>query len=77
MRRLLPERHFQFEFRINVWVDIFGSYLIGPIILPNSPNTLNAESYFHLLDEVLLGLLENLPLDMLGTICTFNIPIDK
>ncbi|KAJ8961355.1 hypothetical protein NQ318_014598 [Aromia moschata] len=52
-------RHFQSEFKINVWIGVIDRYLIGPV-----PNRLNGETYLKflqntfpdLLDEVLLQL---------------------
>lgn len=53
------ERHFQHEFRRNVWAGIIDSYLIGPVILPNR---LNGERYLEFLENTLPELLEDLPI---------------
>lgn len=55
------QRHFQHEFRMNVWVGIIGSFVIGPVILPNR---LNGENYLDFLINTLPDLLEHLPLDL-------------
>lgn len=53
-------RHFQREFKINVWIGIIDDHLIGPVRL--LPNKLTAETYLHFLQETLPELLEDLPI---------------
>lgn len=53
------QRHFQNEFRINVWTGIIGNFVIGPVILPIR---LNGASYLDFLENTLPDLLEHLPL---------------
>jgi len=57
----LAERHFQREFKINVWLGIIGNFLVGPYRLPNN---LNGDSYLHFLQYALPELLEELPLNL-------------
>ena len=54
-------RHFQTEFKINVWMGIIDSYLIGPFRLPQR---LNGENYLYFLQQNLQPLLEDLPLNL-------------
>ena len=60
----LKQRHYQSEFRINVWAGIIGTYLIGPVILPMR---LNGRKYLQMLQNVLPELLEEVPLDLRRT----------
>lgn len=59
--RLKKDRHFQHEFKINVWCGVIGNTLLGPIELP--PN-LNGESYLNFLNNDLVDLLGDLPLQL-------------
>lgn len=54
-------RHFQREFKINVWIGIIDRYLIGPVILPNR---LNGETYLEFLQNNLPDLLDEVPLQL-------------
>ncbi|KAJ8953332.1 hypothetical protein NQ318_012127, partial [Aromia moschata] len=58
-QNLLPVRHFQHEFKINIWCGIIGDYLVGPFELPAK---LNGQDYLNLLQENLVDLLEEVPL---------------
>lgn len=49
----------QVQFSVNVWLGVVGDELIGPYLLPAR---LNSENYLIFLQEVLPGLLENVPL---------------
>ena len=51
----------QQRFSINVWAGMIGNYLIGPYILPPR---LNGQTYLRFLQEVLPGLLEEVPLEV-------------
>ena len=55
----LRPRHFQTEFKINVWMGIIDSHLIGPYRMPEK---LNGRNYLHFLENILPELLENVPL---------------
>lgn len=55
----IASRHFQHEFRINVWAGIVDHHLIGPVILPNR---LNGENYLDFLRNTFPNLIEDLPL---------------
>lgn len=59
----IRQRHFQHEFRLNVWAGIIGEHLIGPVVLPAR---LNGEMYLNFLQDTLPGLLEDLPLLLRG-----------
>jgi len=48
----------QQRFSVNVWAGMIGSFLIGPYILPHR---LNGRMYLRFLQEVLPGLLEEVP----------------
>lgn len=56
---LIRERHFQYEFKINVWCGIIGDKFLGPIELP--PN-LNGELYLNFLRNQLPELFDDIPL---------------
>lgn len=58
---LVVERHFQHEFKVNIWCGIIGDHLIGPFELPP---TLNGDSYLNFLQNELGGLLEDVPLNV-------------
>ncbi|GLV40947.1 hypothetical protein CBL_08521 [Carabus blaptoides fortunei] len=58
---VIKQRQFQYEFRMNVWVGIIGSFVICPVSLPNR---LNGENYLDFLINTLPDLLEHLPLDL-------------
>lgn len=58
---LITERHFQHEFKINVWCGIIGDYVVGPYELPSN---LNGNSYLNFLQNELGGLLEHVPLNL-------------
>lgn len=51
---LVRQSNFQDQFVINVWAGLIDDKLIGPVILPQ---TLNADTFLHLLREVLPELL--------------------
>lgn len=55
------ERHFQHEFKINVWCGIIGDHFLGPY---EFPHTLNGENYLHFLQNDFINLLEELPLNL-------------
>lgn len=57
----VKEKHFQREFKINVWMGIIDTYLIGPFRLPDR---LNGDSYLHFLRENMPQLLEVVPLNL-------------
>jgi len=54
-------RHYQREFKINVWMGIIDNFLIGPFRLPDR---LDGNSYLQFLQENLPELLENVPLNL-------------
>ncbi|KAJ8960006.1 hypothetical protein NQ318_009442 [Aromia moschata] len=54
-------RHFRHEFKINIWCGIIGDYLEGPFELPAK---LNGQDYLNFLQENLVDLLEEVPLDV-------------
>lgn len=54
-------RHYQREFKINVWVGIIGNFMVGPFRLPDR---LDGASYLRFLQEILPELLEDLPLNL-------------
>ncbi|KAJ8947616.1 hypothetical protein NQ318_002625, partial [Aromia moschata] len=54
-------RHFQHEFKINIWCGIIGDYLVGPFELPAK---LNGQDYLNLLQENLVDILEEVLLDV-------------
>lgn len=58
---VVRETHFQHEFSLNIWAGIVGDMLIGPHILPNR---LNGASYRAFLENDLLDLLDDVPLDI-------------
>lgn len=49
----------QQQFSLNIWCGIIGDILIGPHVLPNR---LTGQAYRHFLEEILPGLLEEVPL---------------
>lgn len=53
--------HFQHEFKLNIWFGIIGDYLLGPCELPQ---TLNGQQYLYFLQNNLVNLLEDIPLDI-------------
>lgn len=55
----IRQSNFQQRFSLNLWAGIVNNTLIGPFELPAR---LNGESYLHFLQEVLPGLLEDVPL---------------
>lgn len=57
----VKERHFQGEFKINVWMGIIENHLIGPFRLPDR---LNGDNYLQFLQETIPELLEDLPLNL-------------
>lgn len=57
----ITPRHFQREFKINVWMGIIDRYLIGPVVLPNR---LNGENYLEFLQNTLPYLLDEVPLQL-------------
>lgn len=54
------ERHFQHEFKINVWCGIVGNFVLGPYELPAK---LNGQSYLNFLQHGLVDLFDDLPLE--------------
>lgn len=56
----VSERHFQYQFSLNVWAGIVGDYLIGPFFLPLR---INGETYQHFLENELPPLLDDVPLE--------------
>lgn len=50
---------YQNPWRVNVWAGILGNHLVGPYFFEGN---LTSERYAHLLENVLPGLLENIPL---------------
>lgn len=57
----IKSRHYQREFKINVWVGIIGEFIVGPLRLPDR---LNGDSYLRFLQQNLPELLEDLPLNL-------------
>lgn len=57
----IRERHFQHEFKINIWCGVISDFFIGPFELP--PN-LNGPLYLNFLEQNLNELLEDVPLDL-------------
>ena len=55
----LKERHFQHEFKVNIWCGVISGFFIGPFELP--PN-LNGPLYLNFLEQQLNPLLEDVPL---------------
>lgn len=47
--------HYQHYFKMNVWIEVIGNSIIGPVVIPNS---LNGDNYFkhypNLLEDLLL-----------------------
>ena len=58
---LVAERHFQHEFKINIWCGIFDNYFFGPYELP--PN-LNGALYLNFLQTQLGEFLEDVPINL-------------
>lgn len=54
-------RGHQHRFAVNLWVGMVGRHIVGPYILPAR---MNGPNYLIFLQEVLPGLLEDLPLDV-------------
>ncbi|XP_066148942.1 uncharacterized protein [Euwallacea fornicatus] len=54
-------KHFQHEFKINVWAGIISNHIVGPVIFPQR---LTGEIYLQYLQNSLPNLLENLPLQL-------------
>lgn len=54
-------KHFQHEFKINVWAGIIGNCIVGPVILPQR---LTGEIYLQHLQNTLPDLLDDLPLEL-------------
>jgi hypothetical protein len=57
---LVTERHFQHEFKINIWCGIVGNYVLGPCELP--PN-LNGASYLNFLRYQMVDLFDDVSLN--------------
>ncbi|XP_022917996.2 uncharacterized protein [Onthophagus taurus] len=55
------QRHFQHEFKINVWCGIIGNYVLGPRELPNN---LNGHNYLQFLQNQVDDMLAELPLNI-------------
>lgn len=53
-------KHYQREFKINVWIGIIGNSIVGPFRLPDR---LDGANYLHFLQATLPELLEDVPLD--------------
>lgn len=53
--------NFQNQFSLNVWVGVVGDCLIGPYFLPAR---LNGQEYLNFLEEHLVDLLEDVPIDV-------------
>lgn len=58
---VLRERHFQHEFKINIWCGIVGNHVLGPVELPYN---LNGRSYLHFLEHDFEELIDDLPLNV-------------
>ncbi|XP_066157166.1 uncharacterized protein [Euwallacea fornicatus] len=58
---LTTERHFQHEFKINVWCRIIDNYFVGPYVLPPK---LNGPLYLEFLQNELGNLLDDVPLNL-------------
>jgi hypothetical protein len=58
---VIHQSRFQHRFSINVWADIIGTHLIGPFVYPAR---LTGENYLNFLNVDLLGLLEEIPLEI-------------
>jgi len=54
-------RHFQHEFKVNIWCGVICDFLIGPFELPCN---LNGPLYLNFLEETLNELLEDVPLNL-------------
>lgn len=52
-------KHFQREFRVNVWAGIINNFVVGPVFLPRR---LTGENYLAFLREDLPELMDDLPL---------------
>nr|CAH7734088.1 unnamed protein product [Callosobruchus chinensis] len=61
----IRQQGFQSKFSVNVWAGIVGDCLIGPDMLPNK---LNGTMYTRFLEEVLDGLLKDVPLNIRANI---------
>lgn len=57
----VTERHFQREFKLNVWMGIINTYLIGPFRLPDR---LAGDNYLYFITERMPELLEIVPLNL-------------
>lgn len=55
------ERHFQHEFKINVWCGVIGEHFVGPYELPQR---LNGNNYLHFLQNEFIDMLDDLPLNL-------------
>jgi hypothetical protein len=58
---VIHQSRFQHRFSINVWADIIGTHLIEPFVYPAR---LTGENYLNFLNVDLLGLLEEIPLEI-------------
>ena len=58
---LVTERHFQHEFKINVWCGLIDNYMLGPVELPPS---LDGQLYLNFLQNQLPDCFDNLPLQL-------------
>ena len=67
-------RAFQERFGINVWANIIDGNLIGPYVLPYH---LTGPRYLIFHQEILVELLEDLPLALRQHPCTFHVPPAK
>lgn len=56
-------RHFQHEFKFNVWFGIVEDHLLGPVELPA---TLNGHDYLNFLQHSLFDLLDDVPINRAG-----------
>lgn len=55
----IKEKHFQREFKVNIWIGLINETLVGPF---NLPERLDGNTYTAFLREHLPGLLEDVPL---------------
>ncbi|XP_011687036.1 PREDICTED: uncharacterized protein LOC105449477 [Wasmannia auropunctata] len=58
--RVTRIRNYQVRWKLNVWAGIMGTNILGPVILPD---TLNSVSYLEFLQENLPDFLEQVPLE--------------
>lgn len=61
---LRREDRSQYRFKVNIWTGILNGHVIGPIELPEN---LNAQAYLDFLQKQLPDLLEEVPLNIYGS----------